>query len=36
MAQNDEFERLKQKYQPALRLMQQLQVKVENINMEGA
>ena len=36
MAQNNqEFERLKQKYQPALNLMQQLQVQVQNINMEG-
>lgn len=36
MAQNNqEFERLKQKYQPALTLMQQLQVQVQNINMEG-
>ena len=36
MAQsNQEFERLKQKYQPALNLMQQLQVQVQNINMEG-
>jgi nucleoid-associated protein YgaU len=37
MAQNNqEFERLKQKYQPALNLMQQLQVQVQNINMEGS
>jgi hypothetical protein len=37
MAQtNQEFERLKQKYQLALNLMQQLQVQVRNINMEGA
>ena len=36
MAQNDAaFEQLKQKYQPALNLMQQLQVRVMNINMEG-
>jgi LysM repeat protein len=36
MAQNNqEFERLKQKYQPALNLMQQLLVPVQNINMEG-
>ena len=36
MAQNNqEFERLKQKYQLALNLMQQLQVQVRNINMEG-
>jgi nucleoid-associated protein YgaU len=33
---NQKFERLKQKYQPALNLMQQLQVQVQNINMEGA
>jgi nucleoid-associated protein YgaU len=37
MAQNNkEFERLKQKYQPALTLMQQLQVQVQNVNMEGS
>jgi nucleoid-associated protein YgaU len=36
MAQSDQsFERLKQKYQPALNLMQQLQVRLQNINMEG-
>ena len=36
MPQNDQqFERLKQKYQPVLNLMQQLQVQVQNINMEG-
>ena len=35
MGQNEEFERLKQKYQPAVNLMQQLQVQVTNINMEG-
>ena len=36
MAQsNQELERLKQKYQPALNLMQQLQVQVQNVNMEG-
>ena len=36
MAQNNqEFDRLKQKYQPALNLMGQLQVNVQNINMEG-
>lgn len=36
MAQNNqEFERLKQKYQPAVNLMQQLQVRLENMNMEG-
>jgi nucleoid-associated protein YgaU len=32
---NQEFERLKQKYQPALNLMGQLQVQVQNINMSG-
>ncbi len=37
MAQNDQaFEHLKQKYQPALNLMQQLQVQLQNVNMEGA
>jgi nucleoid-associated protein YgaU len=36
MGQNSqEFERLKQKYQPALNLMEQLQVQVQNINMQG-
>ena len=36
MAQNNqELERLKQKYQPALNLMQQLQVQLQNINLEG-
>src|ERR1051326_7929122 len=36
MAQNNqEFERLKQKYQPAMNLMQQLQVQLQNVNMEG-
>jgi len=35
MAQNQEFERLKQKYQAVLNLAQQLQVRVANINMEG-
>ena len=36
MAQSDQsLERLKQKYQPALNLMQQLQVRLQNINMEG-
>jgi len=29
------FEQLRQKYQPVLNLMQQLQVKVTNVNMEG-
>jgi nucleoid-associated protein YgaU len=32
---NQDFERLKQKYQPALNLMQQLQVRLENLNMQG-
>jgi LysM repeat protein len=32
---NKEFERLKQKYQPVLNLMRQLQVQVENVNIEG-
>jgi nucleoid-associated protein YgaU len=36
MAQNNQnLERLKQKYQPALNLMQHLQVRVQNINMEA-
>src|SRR5260370_35152922 len=36
MAQsNPEFERLKQKYQPVLNLMKQLQVQVQNVNMDG-
>ena len=36
MAQNNqEIQRLEQKYQPVLNLMQQLQVQVQNINMEG-
>src|SRR5436190_11690345 len=36
MAQsNQNLERLKQKYQPALNLMQHLQVRVQNINMEA-
>jgi len=34
MAQD--FERLKQKYQPVLNLMRQLQVQVQNVNMEGS
>jgi nucleoid-associated protein YgaU len=33
MAQD--FERLKQKYQPVLNLMGQLQVQVQNLNMQG-
>lgn len=37
MAQNkQELEQLKQKYQPALTLMNQLQVEVTNVNMEGS
>jgi len=32
---NEQFERLKQKYQPALNLMEQLQVRLQNLNMEG-
>ena len=36
MAQNDQrFEQLKQKYQPAINLMQQLQVRLEHLNMQG-
>lgn len=36
MAQNDQrFEQLKQKYQPAIDLMKQLQVRLEHINMQG-
>ena len=30
------FERLKQKYQPVLNLMQQLQVQLQNVNMQGS
>ena len=30
-----DFERLKQKYQPVLNLMQELQVQLKNLNMEG-
>src|SRR5690348_13737047 len=33
MAQNEQ--QLKQKYQPAINLMQQLQVRLQNINMQG-
>jgi nucleoid-associated protein YgaU len=33
MAQD--FERLKQKYQPVLNLMRQLQVQVQNLNLQG-
>lgn len=37
MAQsNQELERLKQKYQAAFNLMQQLQVRLQNVNMEGS
>ena len=37
MAQsNQDFERLKQKYQPALNLMQQLHVQLQNLNMQGS
>jgi nucleoid-associated protein YgaU len=36
MGQNQEFERLKQKYQPVLTLMKQLQVQVQNVNMDGS
>jgi nucleoid-associated protein YgaU len=32
---NPEIDRLKQKYQSAINLMQQLQVRIQNINMEG-
>jgi nucleoid-associated protein YgaU len=32
---NQDFERLKQKYQPAMNLMKQLQVQLQNINMQG-
>jgi LysM repeat protein len=36
MAQTtQELDRLKQKYQPVLNLMQQLQVQVQNVNMQG-
>jgi nucleoid-associated protein YgaU len=36
MAQNDQrFEQLKQKYQPAINLMQQLQIRLSHINMQG-
>lgn len=37
MAQdNANFDRLKQKYQPVLNLMQQLQVQLQNVNMQGS
>jgi LysM repeat protein len=32
---NQDVDRLKQKYQPALNLMKQLQVRLQNINMES-
>jgi nucleoid-associated protein YgaU len=36
MAQQDQqFEQLKQKYQPVITLMQQQQVRLENVNMQG-
>ena len=36
MAQQDQrFEQLKQKYQPAMNLMQQEQVRLQNVNMQG-
>jgi nucleoid-associated protein YgaU len=36
MAQSSQdFDRLKQKYQPVLNLMQQLQVQLQNLNMQG-
>jgi len=36
MAQNEqEFERLKAKYQPAIDLMQQLQVHLQNLHLDG-
>ena len=33
---NQDFERLKQKYQPVLTLAQQLQVQIQNVNMQGS
>ncbi len=33
---SSDFERLKQKYQPVLNLMQQLDVRVVNVNMQGS
>jgi hypothetical protein len=33
--ENQDFERLKQKYQPAFNLMQQLHVELQNVNMDG-
>ena len=35
MANEQRFEQLKQKYQPAINLMQQLQVRLSHINMQG-
>ena len=36
MAQNDQrFEQLKQKYQPALNAVSQQQVRLQNVNMQG-
>jgi len=36
MAQNEQrFDQLKQKYQPAINIMQQLQVRLSHINMQG-
>jgi nucleoid-associated protein YgaU len=32
---NQDFDRLKQKYQPVISLMKQLQVQVQNVNMQG-
>ncbi len=36
MGQNSQLEQLKKKYQPVLNLMQQLQVQLQNVNMEGS
>jgi hypothetical protein len=33
---NQDFERLKQKYQPVLNLIQQLRVQLQNLNMQGS
>jgi nucleoid-associated protein YgaU len=35
MSQDQDLQRLKQKYQPVLNLMQQLQVQTQNVNMQG-
>jgi nucleoid-associated protein YgaU len=35
MSQEQDLQRLKQKYQPVLNLMQQLQVQLQNVNMQG-